>query len=260
MTSWDQLPDVDKNDYKPLYVQLSDLLTEYIRHNGLAEGHPLPSENDLLSRYDLSRSTIRQAMQRLESQDVVRKVRGKGTFVAAPKHRKCVRGFQNVEETLAEQGIIVVNRLLRFEAVYPPRDCVRGLQLAPGKQAVLIRRLKLIQQEPLALEERYLPFELGSLFNQDDFRERPVFEVVEDRAGIEIAKVTYSIASSPLTDEEAGTLKVDPGAPVLRRTGLYYDREGHPCMFGRLIFLADKMELRFEFQKQDVFWAIMALV
>ena len=84
MTQTPQLPDLDKNDYKPLYIQLSDLLADFIKDSVLVEGDALPSENELLARYDISRTTVRQAIQRLESQDLVRKIRGKGTFVTAP--------------------------------------------------------------------------------------------------------------------------------------------------------------------------------
>jgi len=257
MAQWEQLPELDRNDYKPLYVQLSELLAKYILSNKLCEGDLLPSENELLSRYEVSRSTVRQAMQHLEAQEIISKIRGKGTFVSDSKNRKCVRGFQNFEETLAEQGLILSNILLQFESVYPSPDCAKNLRIAPGSQVFLIRRLKVSNGEPLALEERFLPAEIGSQFTGSDFKEKPVFNIVETHAELEIVRVTYTITATLLTEEEAKLLKVDIGTPALRRMGAYHGHGGRPIMYGSLVFLPDKTELQYEFQKNDNMWVIM---
>jgi len=257
MEQLEQLPELDRNDYKPLYVQLSELLAEYIRRNDLGEGDLLPSENELISRYEVSRSTVRQAMYHLESKDVIRKLRGKGTFVSDSKNRKCLRGLQSFEETLAEQGIILSNILLQFESVYPSPDCAKNMRLAPGSRVFLIRRLKISNGEPLALEERFLPIEIGSQLTEADFKEKPVFDIVETHAKLEIVRVTYTITVTPLSEEEAKLLEVDIGTPALRRIGVYHGRGGMPVMYGSIAFLPDKTELQYEFQKSDNMWVIM---
>lgn len=147
-----KLPDINRDAYKPLYVQLSDILAGYIQGNNLKPGDSLPSEKELIQRYGISRMTIRLAIQRLERKELVCKVQGKGTFVGAPKHREYVRGFQNLEETLAEQGINVTNVLLESADVYPPRNWAKQLNLPPGRQARVIRRLKMTGNRALALE------------------------------------------------------------------------------------------------------------
>ena len=104
MVDLEKLPDLNKEEYKPLWIQLSDVLADYIQSNSLKPGHPLPSEKELIQRYHVSRMTVRLAIQRLEREELVHKVQGKGTFVAALKPREYIRGFQNLEETLAEQS------------------------------------------------------------------------------------------------------------------------------------------------------------
>lgn len=255
-----RLPDLDKSDYKPLYVQLSDLLVDYIRRNDLGEGDLIPSENELLQRYQVSRGTIRQAMQHLEAQDVIHKVRGKGTFVAPLRQRKRVKGFQNLEETFAKEGMIVANELLRFEKVFPPPDCAGELQIPRKTRVFLIRRLKTLNGVPFALEDRFLPMEVGTRFVEEDFREQPVFDVIESHAELEIVRIAYTMTVSPLTEAEAAELKVDRSALVLRRTGVYFGPDEKPIMYGQVTFLADKTELRFEFLKTDGVWAVTCVV
>ncbi|MBW1714054.1 MAG: GntR family transcriptional regulator, partial [Deltaproteobacteria bacterium] len=258
MSDLSKLPDLDKNDYKPLYIQLCDTLTEYIQTNGLAPGDLLPSENDLLDRYGISRTTIRQAFQRLEAQETVIKVRGKGTFVAAPKHREHVRGFQDLEEGLAEQGFPVTNVLLEISDIHLSKVWAEHLTLPAGSQARSIRRLQMTGDKPLALEERLLPPEVANRFVDEDFKEGPIFDLLSRYPETEIMRVTYRITSSPLRDQEVQEMGVAPDSAVIRRTGIYFDHQERPVMVGKVTFLADRIELRFEFHKKDDNWGIVA--
>jgi GntR family transcriptional regulator len=259
MAAWEQLPELNRDDYKPLYIQLSDLFAEYIRKNNLAEGELLPSENELISHYGVSRSTVRQAMLHLENRAFIRKLRGKGTFVSGSRYRKCLRGLQSFEETLAEQGIVLSNTLLSFEPVPASAECAANLDLPEDSRVFLIRRLKVSNGEPLALEERVLPLEIGARLSEAELRDRPVFDLVERHAALEIVRVAYTITAAPLAAEEAQLLGAEPGAPALRRMGLYHDRSGRPVMSGSLVFLPEKTELQYEFEKSDTRWVVVPL-
>ena len=80
-----ELKDLSRDDYKPLYAQLGDILIEYIECNGLKPGDPIPSENELIRRYGISSATVRLAMQRLATEGIINRIQGKGTFVAERK-------------------------------------------------------------------------------------------------------------------------------------------------------------------------------
>jgi GntR family transcriptional regulator len=254
------LPDLQNGTHMPLYIQISNNLIQYIRRNQLAKGEAIPSENELLSRYDVSRTTVRQAIQHLESQHIVHRVRGKGTFVAAPKRRQYVRGFQNLEDQLKELGIVATNDLLDYKTVLPPNTCAEQLGLNPSQKVLLIRRLKLADTEPLALEERFLPLDIAMRFQKEDFEDMPVFNVLDREPDLSIVRVAYTIASSPLSESESKIMKVDQTASVIRRTGIYYNMDEKPVMFSRITFLADKAELRFEFHKEDDNWGVVSVV
>ena len=74
-------PEMDKNSYKPIYIQISDIIIDYAKKTGLKGGDLLPSENELLSRYNVSRNSIRLAVDRLVQMNFAVKQRGKGTFI-----------------------------------------------------------------------------------------------------------------------------------------------------------------------------------
>jgi len=254
-----KLPDLVTGDYKPLYIQLRDIIAGYIRAKGLKPGDPLPSENELIRRYGISRTTARMADQQLEADGLVRKIRGKGTFVAAARLREQVRGFQNLEESLAEQGIVVSNVLLQSMEGHPP-PWARELNLPAGSRARIIERLKTAAEKTLALEKRVLPLDVAARVSDEAVKSQPIFDALTAYPETDIYRVTYAIVGSSISEQDARKMKVPKRTPVLMRTGVYYNREERPVMAGRIVFLAQRIQLRYEFRREDKNWGIVDLV
>lgn len=253
-----KLPNLRKERYKPLYIQLSDIISKYIINN-LKPGDLIPSEKDLMERYDISRMTVRLAIQRLEKEELVRKVQSKGTFVEAPRHRENVKGFQNLEDTLAERGITVTNVLLEMTDAFPSQKWSKNLLLPPGSKARIIRRLKVTEENPLALEERILPLDIATRFSEKDFADKPIFDLLDTYPDTEILRVTYTITSSLILNRVAKEMRASQSSPVLVRTGIYYNQKDKPVMVGKVTFLADRIGIRFEFHKKDKNWGIVTV-
>ena len=76
---------IDRSSYIPFYAQVQDALKEYIEHGDATPGDQLPSEPDLCRLFDVSRTVIRQALRGLESEGLIIRHKGRGTFVAEPK-------------------------------------------------------------------------------------------------------------------------------------------------------------------------------
>lgn len=117
-----KLPDLDQDPFKSLYVQQAEVMIKFIRKYRRGEGDRAPSENELLERNKVSRTTIRQEFQDLESHGWVKRQRGKGTFVAVPKHRDYVQGFQRIEDRLKQLGLTCRSLLIDYRAVLPPES------------------------------------------------------------------------------------------------------------------------------------------
>lgn len=260
LADWSVLPDLNKEDFKPLYVQLSETIAQYINLHRLSEGDPLPSENELLARYDVSRTTVRQAVQRLETDRLARRVRGKGTFVANAMGRRVVRGFQNLEEALAEQGINVSNVLLTQTDRYTHEAWMREFHEVTQSDTILIHRLKLAEKKPLAIEERLLSREVVARISKKDLRNKPIFDLLESFSENRIIRVIYTITATPLTTHEAEMLRAEKQAPVIRRVGMYFNVKNEPIMAGRVTFLAERTELKFEFHRTDDNWGIVTVI
>lgn len=253
--TFEGLPPLDKKDYKPLYAQLTDALAAYIKNKNLKPGDPLPSENDLIRFYKVSRMTIRIAFQRLATEGLVAKIQGKGAFVDEPKVTGFIQGVRSLEENLAEQGITVSTVFLEAKVRNNPTQFwLKELSLPPGSKVMRVYRLKRLGQTILGIEKRFFPLDIAEKFKATEIRQRPLLDLLNSHPDIKVHRIVYRTRSELLLERYAEILKVPPGSPVLVQVGTYYNKEDRPVMTGSMIFLANRMEFRYEFQRQNNCW------
>jgi len=245
------LPSLEEDDYKPLYAKLGDAILSYIKDKDLKPGDPLPSESDLMQHYSVSRMTVRMAIQRLATEGLIKKIQGKGTFIAEPKVTDHIRGgMQSLEQSLLDEGIMVTNVPLECTTVVPTQSRLKELNLPQGSQTLKIRRLKKVGAKNLGIEVRNLPLDVAALFSPKDLNEKPLVELLNSNPETEVHRIVYTMRSSLLLEREADILEEPVGTPVLIRFATHYNHADKPVMAGRITFLAERVDLQFEFRKQ----------
>jgi GntR family transcriptional regulator len=251
----DELSPLDKDEFKPLYAKISDALIDYINRKGLKPGDPFPSETDIIEKYAVSRTTVRIAFQRLATEGLITKVQGKGTFIAKPKIRGHIEGIRPLEESLADQGIVISTIPLDVGIrLNPTQVYLNELALPPDSNVFRVFRLKKTGESPIAIENRYLPIDISERFSLPDLNDKPLIELLNSRSETEINRVIYRTRSEILLERHSEILEVPPGTPVLIQGGTYYNLQDRPILTGNMIFLADRMEIHQEYSKQDNSW------
>jgi GntR family transcriptional regulator len=240
---------LDKEDFKPLYAQLSDAIIQYIREKDLKPGDPIPPESELIRQCGVSRITVRQAIQRLATEGIIQKVQGKGTFVAEPKVSQNFENVRSLEENFSQQGIAVTNILLESSVEHPTDYFTKELGLPAGSRTHKIRRLKKISGKPFCIEIRNIPLEIAQRFDQRELDEIPAVDLLNRDKETEICHINFKVRSAGLLEREAETMQVPVDTPVLIQFLTYYNYKNKPVMTGRLTFLADKVEINYEFHK-----------
>lgn len=246
-----RLREIDREDYKPLYIQLADSIVQYIKDNALKPGDPLPSQNELIDHYGVSQITIRQAMARLTTESVITRIQGKGTFVAETKIKEHIEGIQSLEDRMAEQGLIVSNQFAESQVVYPAKRIMQDLELVEGEQTFKIRRLKLVGGKLLGLESRHLPLNVSERFSQNELETVPFVNLLGKMEETRIVRISYHTRAATIYELEAEIMNVPADTPVLVQHGVFYARKGRPVMAGRITYLADKMEIQYEIRRRD---------
>ena len=146
----------------PLYEHVEAVLAGDIADGSLPPDTQLASEDGLVARFKVSRTTVRKAIQNLVDRGLVEIRRGKGTFVTQPKITQELTELTGFVEDMRALGRAPTARLLDKRIVPADEAVAYHLALAPGTLVVRLRRVRLADDVPVSFDETYLPRELGA--------------------------------------------------------------------------------------------------
>ena len=232
------------------------MLINYAADKKLNHGDALPSENELLSTFDVSRNTIRLAVDRLVKMGVAKKTRGQGTFYIKDKRALSVDYHHAFEGSAARIGLKVSNELVNKEVLTTPLGWLNGFGKTNWDETIYIRRKKMSSKELLALEERVLPGFVVKRFSEKEIRYDNISpNLIERYPDTIINRFNYIFINQPATKEESKLLNLPIGTNLLRRLGEYFNAVDEKFMFSRLTIVTDRINLRYEFEKNEYGWS-----
>jgi GntR family transcriptional regulator len=237
--------ELDRDGRIPLYFQLRDALLEEIRIRALKPGDRLPGEADLERRYGVSRATIRQALAELETEGRVKRIQGKGTFVAAPKiqHLPLLTSFTQLLRT---QGYEPSHRILESRILPAPARVADDLGAEEGTLCRFLRRLLLADGRVVGVAETWLAHDAirdhEELFEPERLASGSLYELLQGPAGIALARAVETITAVVADEERAGSLGCEPGSPVLAVKRVTSDRQGRGIESTLLLFSGERYE------------------
>ncbi|WP_180084970.1 GntR family transcriptional regulator [Acinetobacter sp. YH12145] len=233
-----------KNSQLPLYEQIKGQLQQKIQSGEYPALGQLPSENELSELFLVSRITVRQALHKLSQDGLIFKVHGKGTFVSKPKAYQNITQLQGFAEAMSSSGHHILNEVLSIEFIEAPLKVASKLKLAVRSQVAEIKRVRLLNNEPVSYELTYLPAEIGlQLQNkQVDLRVSDIFTAIEQDLSIPLGYADLNIDAIQADDELAQLLSVDIHTPILRVERLTHDAHEHPIDYEYLYFSGESFQ------------------
>jgi len=228
----------------PLHSQLSDLLRGRILDGEYAPDSQMPSESELGAMFKVSRITVRQALGDLQKEGLIFKIHGKGTFVSKPKAFQNVSTLQGLAESLTGRGYEVINRLRSFRFVPADKLVAERLNVAEGEIVAQIRRVRLINREPVSLEVTWLPKQLGERLESADLVTRDIFLILENDCGLTLGHADLAIDAVLADSDLTQALDVETGSPIMRIERLTHTADGTPVDFEHLYYRGDAFQYR----------------
>ena len=169
---------------RPKHAQLSDVLAALAARE-LGPDSAIPSERDLMARYDVSRSTVRKSIESLIADGLLHRVHGRGTFVSRPRLESTLR-LASFSEDMRRRGLTPSTVMLGIEADLPPAEVATALELDRGGKAWRIDRVRLADGEPIALEHGWYPQALLPGLDRQDLSSNSLYRVIQDTYGFSI--------------------------------------------------------------------------
>ncbi|MNP10817.1 HTH-type transcriptional repressor YvoA [compost metagenome] len=234
----------------PLYSQLKELLRGRILDGTYPPHSRMPSEAELGRAFGVSRITVRQALGDLQKEGLIFKLHGKGTFVAKPKAFQNVSTLQGLGESMKQMGYEVINRLCSLKHLPATAQVAERLQLEEGAPVSEIKRVRLVNREPVSLEVTYVPRAIGERLEKADLVARDIFLIIENDCGLALGHADLAIDAMLADDDLARVLGVEEGSPIMRIERLTHGSDGTPLDFEYLYYRGDAFQYRLRIDRQ----------
>lgn len=216
---------LNKQSKIPLYLQLMEKLIEKIDAQEYEEHEQLPSEREFCEIYDMSRITVRQALQDLTREGYIYKLHGKGTFVAPKSYNQNLVKLYSFTEEMKQMGKRPTTKVLSFQKIAVNERLAHKMNLAPLDEVFQVVRLRLADDEPLMYETSYLPKKIFQSLTKDDLEQRPMYDIFHEDYQIGVTKAIERFSASIIREEEAKHLQMVPDQPamLIKRSAYHND-------------------------------------
>src|ERR1700761_3541195 len=197
---------------EPKYWGLKRHLLDLLR--ALPPGSPIPTERSLAAEFDVSRTTVRQALAELTVEGRLLRVQGKGTFAAEPKVAQRLQ-LSSYTEDMRAQGREPSSKLLEISEDPADVELARLLAIRAGAKVLRMHRLRLADNEPMAIETTHLPLSRFRGLRRYVSSGGSLYQVLRERFGGEMGHAEENIETALASPEEAELLGADVGLPML---------------------------------------------
>ncbi len=240
---------IDREKPQKLYIQLFEILRKNIEINTWPVGSQIPIEEELCRTYEVSKATVRLAVMELVRQGYLTRQQGKGTFVCKRIIPEGLTMSTSFKELMLEAGVSFSTQVLAQTVMMPTDDLDLKLNITEDKHVIYIKRLRSVDNEPVLLQETYIPRHICPPILEEDVADNSLFELFEKKHGITITRVKDYIEVAYASADESRLLWLQKDSPVLLMDQHFYSGDTQ-IMYTRSIKRPDRFRFLIDFEKK----------
>lgn len=220
---------IDRSSPTPYYHQLKEILREQVTSGALRPGDRLDGEHELCRRYGVSRPVVRQALADLHRENVLDRVRGRGTFVAQPRTSQTLVQFvHGLHDDVAAMGRTLRSEVRQLTVEPADADISHRLRVPPDTPVILIARLRYVDDEPWVYTVSHLPFALAPDLLKEDLTEQSLYHVLHERFGLQVQRSDRTVEAQQADPQLAKDLQIKTGDAVLKLGSVSFTADDVP--------------------------------
>lgn len=247
---------IDRSSPLPLWAQVLSDLRERLDDGEITE--EFPTDNELIAHYEVSRHTVREAVRRLQTEGVVTRERGRGTFVNGPKVEQATGAiyslFRSIESLGLEQRSKVLDLSTGSDAVAAGR-----LGLRSNAKLVRLERLRLVESQVLAHDTAWMPAAVAAPLLEVDFTHTALYDELAALCRVQPASGTEWITTELPPKRERELLEIGAKQPVFRIRRLS-EAGGGPIEWRETTVRGDRYSLVATWSPSDTYETTLAPV
>lgn len=211
-----------KNNLGPMYYQLKNIIIDMIENEEIGVDECIPSEPKLMQTYNLSRTTVRKAIDELVNEGYLYKRQGKGTFVKGRGFEQGLIKLSGCSEDIRRYGLEPKPYVLKENIEKPSKKVAKMLDISPKDDTFYMERVIYGDDIPINKNKSHIPYALVPGIEDVDFNKESLYKVIEKDYGIVITRAIRTVEAILASEEVALQLKVKEGAPVMLFKGQVY--------------------------------------
>jgi GntR family transcriptional regulator len=231
---------LENGSFVPFYEQIAEQIRRMIRANKLVAGQSFYSEGQIARELGISKMPVRQAFQKLRSEGLLIIAKGKKPVIGrgrVPWNFQELRGFT---EEMRRRGLVPSARLLALQLIQPEVEVAEALDLAVGDHVYCIKRLRLVDGDPVAVVTSHLPAKIFPDIDKQDLEQKSLYDVVENIYRRRLHRAEEIIGAVNAGDEEAQILQTEPGSALLLIKETTFDQEDVAIEYSTSLLRADR--------------------
>lgn len=238
---------LERESPMPIFAQIRVRLEAAIVSGRLAPHQRIPSERQLSEHFGVSRMTVRQALDAMTRDRLLYSHAGRGTFVSDRKIiEQPLQHLTGFTQDMLARGMRPSSRVLDGRIVHASFEMARLFGLAPTIEIVRLTRLRLADDEPLAIETVHIPAPYVPGLLDRDLSAESLYTVLNREYGLSLSGARQTIEAASPTPEEMNIFAMDAPQPVLRISRLTFDANDRVVEYVRSVYRGDRYHLTVE--------------
>lgn len=230
---------------KPLYEQMKEYILQKIHSGEFAPYTRIPSERSLSEQFGISRLTVSKAIKELVLSGKLYTQIGKGTFVSDAPINQTLGSLTSFTEEMAIRGQRPSSRVLHAGVIEANEIVGRLLNVPMGTALVVLKRVRLANQQPIALEtSSIVRSHCADILEKHNFARESLYQVLRETYHLNLTHAEQVFEARQATDNEARILRLEAHSPILAITRVTYLDDNRPIEFVESAYRGDRYKFR----------------
>jgi GntR family transcriptional regulator len=243
---------LDKRSHLPLHQQLKAAIEDRVLSGEWLPGTQVPSERELCEQYEISRITVRQALSALVMEGRLVRTQGRGTFVASPRIEQQLTQLTGFTQDMQARGKRPSAQILEAGNISALPNVARALKIKVGESVIMLKRLRLADGEPVAIEIAYLLESRCHGILKEKLATRSLYDILTRKYNLKPVRAVQQMEAIACPASEAKLLGMRRGAPVLHIHRTTYARDGQAFELVESFYRGDRYTFYAELQGDGI--------
>ena len=226
---------IDKSVPIPLYFQLKELILAEIKEGRYKSGDLIPTEKEISDAFQISRTTVRQAITELVQEGRLYRVKSKGTFVAQPKiTQEFIRKIESFNDQMYRSGMTPSTEVLELKTLKGTEaedSVLKALELRESDSVIFLYRKRMADGEPIVTTKTYLPYKECDFLLSHDLVKEQLYSILSQKDETRIFRIERTVEAIEAKAEDVKLLDMKRGKPMQYFVSIGYNAFGKPIEY-----------------------------